>query len=347
MTPRCSRTLPNDCRRSTWRAGWTGCSRSRSGTSAKAGWCWAATGWGRSRCSTGIATVGLCSAARSRPCSSTPPSRGELDRRRDTGLPHVRLRAYAADVLRRHPEPPARPRPDVRAWERTGRRALLGAAARERERSQPFGCLARRGGARGPLSAGARRPAAAHLRRSAWCVPERRNRLQRGRRADGRPDGRAGQDLHDRLRGSRRLRRAAVRERSSPSDIAPTTTSSSSIPTQWTSLERLVWHHDQPFGDSSAIPTFLLSEVTARHVTVALSGDGGDELFAGYERFAAGLAAAALFRDARPPAGRGGRPAEAAPGRFPAREGPPAPAFRGRRRPRPARRLPLLDQLRR
>jgi asparagine synthase (glutamine-hydrolysing) len=56
-------------------------------------------------------------------------------------------------------------------------------------------------------------------------------------------------------------------------------------------IERLVWHHDQPFGDSSAIPTFLLSEVTRGHVTVALSGDGGDELFAGYERFAAGLAA--------------------------------------------------------
>jgi asparagine synthase (glutamine-hydrolysing) len=56
-------------------------------------------------------------------------------------------------------------------------------------------------------------------------------------------------------------------------------------------VERLVWHHDQPFGDSSAIPTFLLSEVTGKHVTVALSGDGGDELFAGYERFAAGLAA--------------------------------------------------------
>jgi asparagine synthase (glutamine-hydrolysing) len=56
-------------------------------------------------------------------------------------------------------------------------------------------------------------------------------------------------------------------------------------------VERLVWHHDQPFGDSSAVPTYLLSEVTAQHVTVALSGDGGDELFAGYERFAAGLAA--------------------------------------------------------
>lgn len=55
-------------------------------------------------------------------------------------------------------------------------------------------------------------------------------------------------------------------------------------------IERLIWHHDQPFGDSSAVPTFLLSEITKREVTVALSGDGGDELFAGYERFAAGLA---------------------------------------------------------
>jgi asparagine synthase (glutamine-hydrolysing) len=55
-------------------------------------------------------------------------------------------------------------------------------------------------------------------------------------------------------------------------------------------VERLVHHHDQPFGDSSAVPTFLLNEVARKHVTVALSGDGGDELFAGYERFAAGVA---------------------------------------------------------
>lgn len=61
-------------------------------------------------------------------------------------------------------------------------------------------------------------------------------------------------------------------------------------------VERLVHHHDQPFGDSSAVPTYLLNEVAKRHVTVALSGDGGDELFAGYERFAAGVAVEQVLR---------------------------------------------------
>jgi len=56
-------------------------------------------------------------------------------------------------------------------------------------------------------------------------------------------------------------------------------------------IESLVWHHDGPFGDSSAIPTSIVAQLTRQHVTVALNGDGGDELFAGYLRFRACLAA--------------------------------------------------------
>jgi asparagine synthase (glutamine-hydrolysing) len=75
-------------------------------------------------------------------------------------------------------------------------------------------------------------------------------------------------------------------------------------------LPKLARHYGEPFADHSAIPSFYLAEMTRRHVTVALTGDGGDEVFGGYGRYAHGAILERL--DAVPAGLRGGVAALAA-----------------------------------
>jgi asparagine synthase (glutamine-hydrolysing) len=56
-------------------------------------------------------------------------------------------------------------------------------------------------------------------------------------------------------------------------------------PTLMETVDELVWHFDEPFADPSSLPTFMVSKMARDFVTVVLSGDGGDELFAGYTRY--------------------------------------------------------------
>jgi asparagine synthase (glutamine-hydrolysing) len=65
-------------------------------------------------------------------------------------------------------------------------------------------------------------------------------------------------------------------------------------------VPKLVWHYGEPFADASSVPTWYLAEVTKRHVTVALSGDGGDETFGGYDRYRIARLLHKLLRLPRP-----------------------------------------------
>jgi asparagine synthase (glutamine-hydrolysing) len=67
-------------------------------------------------------------------------------------------------------------------------------------------------------------------------------------------------------------------------------------PRAWETLPALSWQFDEPFADSSALPTWYVAQETRRAVTVALTGDAGDELFAGYDRYRAVAVAHLLDR---------------------------------------------------
>ena len=157
--------------------------------------------------------------------------------------------------------------------------------------------------------------------------------------------GRARAHVLDRLRppGVRRAAprapgRRAVRDRS--------TRSSRSAPMRSRSLPKIVRHYGEPFADSSAIPSFYLAELTRRHVTVALNGDGGDESFGGYTRYVANALAGRLDRCRRPAArpspalrraAAGGRPR-----RQPAKQGAALRGSAGARRPGSLRELHVV-----
>ena len=116
-------------------------------------------------------------------------------------------------------------------------------------------------------------------------LPVRRSRLERGRRRNGGSDERTGEDVLDRLSG-RGLRRAPLRAASRQPllDRPPRVIVE---PHAISIMPKLARHYGEPFADPSAIPSFYLASLTSEHVTVALNGDGGDESFAGYQRYIA------------------------------------------------------------
>ena len=215
--------------------------------------------------------------------------------RRARGLPRLQLRAGPADDLPRRPEAAARTRPHL--GERT-ERARSGTRGRRRSR----------------------RPTSAATRRRS-CVEELRARLRDSVRAHLVSDVPVGVLLSGGVDSSM-LAALAAEEASAPlrtfsigfeertfDELADARLVAERYGTQHRELvlrpdaalllPALAEAFDEPFADSSALPTYLVSRLAAEDVKVALSGEGGDELFGGYYTYAADLLAERVGGTAR------------------------------------------------
>ena len=128
-------------------------------------------------------------------------------------------------------------------------------------------------------------PAAADGRRAARHVPLRRHRQQRDRRADGADDRPAAPDLLGRVQGSARSTSSTTRARSRSAIGAESHEIVIDDRDFFGALPKLVWHEDEPIAHPSSVPLYFVSALARQHVTVVLTGEGSDELLAGYGKY--------------------------------------------------------------